>query len=120
MGQFKFVLWLAYWYFRSESFKFEWDRGNLLKSKFKHGISDEEVEEVFNLKIAVALGQQILPEVDEERLCLVGPAASGRMLSVVFTIRKGRVRPISARPASRKERKLYEEIRKTLEGIRQD
>ncbi|MFL5814356.1 MAG: BrnT family toxin [Bdellovibrionia bacterium] len=120
MGQFKFVLWLAYWYFESVSFEFEWDRGNSLKSNAKHGISAREVEEVFELKAAVPLGRQVSPKVSEERLCVVGSTVSSRLVSVVFTFRNGRVRPISARPASRKERGLYEEIRKTLERIRQD
>ncbi|MBK9309042.1 MAG: BrnT family toxin [Nitrospira sp.] len=32
----------------------------------------------------------------------------GRILHVVFTLREGKVRPISARPAHKKERELYE------------
>ncbi len=39
------------------------------------------------------------------------------MISVVFTIRDGRVRPISSRIASRKERKLYEEVRQKIESL---
>ena len=117
MGQFKFILWLAYWYLQSETFEFEWDGGNSSKSNSKHGVSSIEIEEVFELKFAVPIGRQISPEVDEERLCIVGPTSTGRMISVVFTLRDGRVRPISSRPASRKERKLYEEVRKTLERI---
>jgi hypothetical protein len=60
----------------------------------------------------------VSPKVDEERLCLVGPTALGKLISVVFTFRNERIRPISARSASRKERGLYEEISKTLESIR--
>ncbi|MFZ4404793.1 MAG: BrnT family toxin [Pseudobdellovibrionaceae bacterium] len=48
---------------------------------------------------------------------IVGPSSEGRMISVVFTLRDGRVRPISARNASRKERKLYEEVSKTLKKL---
>ncbi len=58
-----------------------------------------------------------MPEVDEERLCIVGPTFEGLLISVVFTLRDGRVRPISARIANRKERRLYEEIRKAIKGI---
>lgn len=117
MGQFKFILWLAYWYLQSETFEFQWDRGNASKSKTKHGVSSDEIEEVFELKSAVPIGRQVSPEVDEERLCIVDPTSEGKMISVVFTLRNGKVRPISARPASRKERTLYEEVRKTLERI---
>ena len=117
MAQFKFILWLAYWYLQSDLFEFEWDRGNLHKSKDKHDVSPEEIESVFELKLAVPLGHQVSPHVEEERLCIVGPTSEGRMISVVFSLRDGRVRPISGRDASRKERKLYEEVRKTLEKL---
>lgn len=117
MALFRFVLWLAYWYRQTESFEFEWDSSNTNKITTKHGVDPLEIESVFEMKLGVPLGRQERPKVDEERLCIVGPSVSGRMLSVVFTLRDGRVRTISARPASRKERKLYEEVRKTLEGL---
>ena len=118
MGQFKFILWLAYWYLQNESFEFEWDSGNSTKSKNKHGVDSDEVESVFNLRMAVPIGRQVSPEVDEERLCMIGPSLTGKFISVVFTLREGRVRPISSRPANKKEKRVYEEIRKTLERIR--
>ena len=96
MGQFKFVVWLAYWDLQNETFDFEWDSANMTKSSIKHGVSLDEVESLFNV---------------------VGPAISGKFISVVFTLRDGRVRPISSRIASRKERRLYEEVRKALEGL---
>lgn len=89
----------------------------MTKSSTKHGVSVDEVESLFALKMAVPIGRQVSPEVDEERLCVVGPAISGKFISVVFTLRDGRVRPISSRIASRKERRLYEEVRKALEGL---
>jgi uncharacterized DUF497 family protein len=117
MGQFIFILWLAYWYLQSESFQFEWDSGNSTKSKNKHGVDSDEVESLFNLRMAVPIGRQVSPKVEEERLCVVGPSLTGRFISVVFTLREGRVRPISSRPANKKEKQLYEEVRKTLERI---
>ncbi len=117
MAQFKFILWLAYWYLQNDDFAFEWDIGNSTKSLRKHGVSTLEVESLFNLKLGVPIGRQISPPVDEERLNIVGPTEKGRMISVVFTLREGKVRPISSRPASRKEKTLYEKIRQTLEGI---
>lgn len=117
MAQFQFIIWLAYWYLQSERFTFDWDEGNLNKSQMKHSVGPEEVEAVFDLKMAVPLGRQVCPVVEEERLCIVGPSFDGRMLSIVFTLRGGHVRPISARNASRKERKLYEEVRQTLEKL---
>ena len=62
---------------------------------------------------------QISPAVNEQRLGVVGPTLSGKLLQVAFTLREGRVRPISSRPANPKERKQYEEIlRKVPQGIR--
>ena len=118
MGQFKFILWLAYWYLQTDKFEFEWDSGNLTKSHKKHGVSTEDVESLFELKLAATIGRQSSPEVEEERLCAVGPSTDGRMISVVFTLRDGRVRPISSRIANRKEKKLYEEIRKATQRVR--
>ena len=53
MGQFQFVLWLAYWYLQEDSFDFEWDHGNYTKSQVKHGVAVEEVESVFELRLAI-------------------------------------------------------------------
>ncbi len=117
MGQFKFILWLAYWYLQNEFFEFEWDSGNSTKSLSKHGVPAEEVESVFELKLAVPLGRQVSPPAEEERLCVVGPSNDGRMISIVFTLRDGKVRPISSRMANRKEKKAYEEIRKALKNV---
>ena len=117
MAQFQFILWLAYWYLQTEFFEFQWDKGNLAKSVTKHGVSTDEVESVFSLKMAVPIGRQVSPSVDEERLCVVGPSQEGRLLSVVFTLRDGRVRPISSRIAGHKERRLYEEVRQTIKKL---
>ena len=118
MAQFKFLIWLAYWYQQTEIFEFEWDTGNYVKSLKKHDVSIDEIESLFKTKMGVAIGRQIAPPIEEERLCVVGPTDTGRMLSVVFTLRDGRVRPISGRPAGKKERRLYEEIDKTLKSLR--
>jgi uncharacterized DUF497 family protein len=117
MAQFQFVMWLLYWYANARRFTFEWDSGNSTKSATKHGVESDEVESVFELKLGIPIGRQVTPETDEERLCLIGPSLKGRMLSIAFTIRDGRVRPISSRVANRKEKRLYEEIRKSTKGI---
>ena len=111
MAQFVFVEWLALWLAETQFFRFEWDQGNTLKSQTKHGVSCQEVEELFALGQAVPIGVQVSPNVGEERLAVVGPTADGRLLTSVFTIREGFVRPISTRPANRKEKKLYEQVR---------
>jgi len=108
MAKFKFVEWLLLWLQENSHFEFDWDEGNRTKSATKHSVRTEEAEEVLTLGQAVPLGVQISPLVHEERLGVVGATSEGRVLHVVFTIRDGRVRPISARPAHKKERELYE------------
>jgi uncharacterized protein len=110
VAQWEFVEWLLMWLLETSHFEFEWDAGNLTKSAGKHGVEPAEVEAVFRSGLALPLGVQASPRTTEQRLGLVGPAVSGRLLQVAFVLRGGRVRVISARPAHRKERKRYEEI----------
>ena len=110
MAQWEFVEWLLFWILETSHYEFEWDKGNNSKSATKHKISIDEVEAVFRSGLALPLGIQITPKVEEQRLGLVGPTVSGRLLQIAFVLREGRVRVISARPAHRKERKQYEEI----------
>ncbi len=91
MEQSKLLLWLAYWYQKTEKFEFEWDLGNSQKSLKKHQVSTSEIESVFKIKMGVPLGRQVSPHVQEERFCLVAPAETGKMLSVVFALRNGHI-----------------------------
>jgi len=108
MAKFKFIEWLALWLLETIHFEFNWDAGNSTKSSKKHAVTTREAEEIFLLGQAAPLGVQVNPEVSEERLGVVGATFEGRLLHVVFTLRDGKVRPISARPAHKKERELYE------------
>ena len=110
MAKFAFVQWLLEWLFDSRGWKFEWNKGNETKSKVKHGVACEEAEEVFRCRKAIPLGVQISPKATETRYAVIGITKNGRQLFVSFTLKQGIVRVISARPMSRKERKLYEEV----------
>jgi uncharacterized DUF497 family protein len=109
MAKFKFVEWLLLWLKETAQFRFEWDEGNKTKSVTKHRVTTEETEEVFLGGQSAPLGIQVTPAVPEERLGIVGPSSSGRLLHVVFAIREGKIRPISSRPANRRERQFYED-----------
>jgi uncharacterized DUF497 family protein len=86
---------------------FEWDEGNSGKNEQKHGITDREAEEIFfNDSLIIGRSPKGQPEV---RYAALGQTYGSRLLAVVFTIRSKRIRVISARLMSRKERKLYEE-----------
>ncbi|MGE4234086.1 MAG: BrnT family toxin [Bacteriovoracia bacterium] len=112
MGQFEFVAWLAKWLLQQKEFEFDWDQWNSTKSLQKHKIETDSAEEVFNNKeFLVPLGIQVAPVTNEPRFGALGMDYSGKMLSVCFTIREGKIRVISIRPMSRLERKNYASLR---------
>lgn len=85
---------------------FEWNEGNSGKNEKKHGVTDRESEEIFfNKPLVIAQSSKGGPET---RYAALGKTYASRRLTVVFTIRANRIRVISARPMSRRERKLYE------------
>lgn len=90
-----------------EPVAFEWDQGNKGKNFEKHRVTDEECEEVF-FDEKKKLLKDIIHSVREGRYILLGRTKSLRVLFLVFTLRKNRVRIISARDTNKKERYLYE------------
>ncbi len=86
---------------------FDWDEGNLLKNWEKHGVTISECEQVFFNHPLLARPDEG-HSAEESRFYLLGRSDSGRKLFMVFTIRGDRIRVISARDMSRKERGSYE------------
>lgn len=86
---------------------FEWDEGNFLKNWEKHGVSHLEAEQVFfNERLLLFSDERHSKQ--ENRWYVLGKSDQTRELMLVFTVRGERARIISARPMSRKERKIYE------------
>lgn len=85
---------------------FDWDEGNLSKNWEKHGVSPFDCEEVFFNEPLVVKQDEAHSE-SEARYYALGSTNSGRLLFVVFTLRKEKIRVISARDMSRKERGYY-------------
>jgi uncharacterized DUF497 family protein len=85
---------------------FDWDEGNADKNWRRHAVRFSECEEVFLRTPMVALGGARHARA-EESLTALGRTALGRLLSIVFTFRGDRIRVISARDMSRKERREY-------------
>jgi uncharacterized DUF497 family protein len=88
---------------------FEWDDGNARKSVVKHGVGQADAEQIFfnePLVIASDTGHSQ----NEVRFHALGQTDFGRLLHVTFTLRADntKLRVISARPMSRKERDVYE------------
>ncbi len=87
---------------------FEWDKGNTDKSYQKHGITPNEAEQVFTDE-DVQVERDIKHQEKEKRYIAIGKNAADRILFIVFTMRKNKIRVISERIANQKERRLYEE-----------
>ena len=77
-----------------------WDPGNAAHIR-RHQVRPEEVEEV-------VAGTGVRRRGQFARTILIGPTSSGRMLTVVLELEvDDRYYPVTARPASRKERRQY-------------
>ncbi len=87
---------------------FEWDQWNVQKNEEKHGVSRLEAESVFYDPSARLFEDRRHSRARGTRYILYGRSLEARVLMVGFTHRGGRVRVITARPASRKERRVYE------------
>ena len=89
---------------------FDWDDGNSSKSLDKHGVSQQEAEQVFvDPRVLVLVDEKHSGE--EQRFHAYGMTPLGRWLQVSFTLRQNEtlIRVISSRNMSRKERARYEQ-----------
>jgi uncharacterized DUF497 family protein len=91
----------------AEATEFDWDGGNAEKNWLRHRVSQSESEQVFFNRPLVAAedGPHSLGEV---RHYALGSTDAGRLLFVAYTLRGERIRIISARDMTRRERKEYE------------
>lgn len=85
-------------------FIFEWDQGNLEHIK-KHNVSYNECEDIF-FNIPVYFRDE-KHSGREERYLVYGITNENRLLTAVFTIRKDKIRVISARDQHKKEKEIY-------------
>ena len=85
---------------------FQWGQGKLEKNWLKHGVSPLECEHVF-FSQPLMVAPDLKHSQDEERFFALGRTDTDRCLFVVFTVRRRKLRVISARDMSRKERVIY-------------
>ena len=90
------------------SLEFEWDADKAASNRKKHGVTFEEAATVFADPLAAIFDDEV-HSADERREIIVGHSAKNRLLLVSFTERDTAVRIISAREATKRERKDYEE-----------
>ena len=87
---------------------FAWSSEKAARNLARHGVSFEEAETVFGDPQGRIVTDPRHSE-EEERYVLLGLSHRQRMLAVMFTERDEQVRIISARQATRRERRDYEE-----------
>jgi uncharacterized protein len=96
--------------YRLQGVEFEWDSNKAQSNIEKHGITFEEAAEVFfDPFYQTGNANPINAPSSEQRAFIIGYSLEQRLLIVVYVERRLRNRIISARPATRTERKLYEQ-----------
>lgn len=88
--------------------EFEWDDDKAAANEQKHGVTFLEAQTVFADPLALT-GYDPDHSDAEDRFITMGTSIEGRLLVISHTDRDDRVRIISAREASRRERRDYED-----------
>ena len=90
------------------AYEFEWDSAKAEANLRKHGVSFEEAVTAFGDPFSL-----LLPDpshsTEEERYIILGRSDRDRLIVVAFAERPPRTRFISARLATRREHRQYEE-----------
>ena len=87
--------------------RFEWDENKNQQNRQKHGISFEEAKKIFSGIVFSSLDQKF--DYDEIREVSIGTLQGFVIVTVAHTERNGKIRLISARKATPKERRQYYE-----------
>ena len=89
----------------SRRVSFKWDNQKAAANLRKHGVDFADAATVFADDLAITVPDE---QSQEDRFVTLGVDALGRLLVVVYTRRGENVRIISARRATRRERREYE------------
>lgn len=87
---------------------FEWDEGNLDKNWIRHQVSKHECDVAF-FNLPILISQDIKHSGQENRYYTLGQTDTKRNLFISFAVRGSKIRVISARDMSKKERRAYEQ-----------
>jgi uncharacterized DUF497 family protein len=87
---------------------FTWDPQKAAANLKKHGVDFREAATVFNDVMSMTFPDEDHSE-SEQRFLSLGRSARGRVLVVAHTQTEDEIRLISAREATKRERKFYEE-----------
>ena len=87
--------------------EFEWNQQKAKANLRNHGVSFEEAATVFEDALA-AIYEDPDHSAHERRYLMVGTSARGRLLHIAFADKGERIRIISARKVTKREREFYE------------
>ena len=90
------------------AYVFEWDAAKAEENRRKHGVTFDEASTVFGDPLGILM-RDPAHSVGEQRYLLLGSSNRRKLLVVAFAERPPRTRLISARRATRGERRKYEE-----------
>jgi len=88
--------------------RFEWDPEKAASNASRHGVRFEEAQTVFQDDLFVTFEDPDHSQ-GESRLIIMGQSTERRLLVVAYTERRRAIRLISAREATKKERRAYED-----------
>lgn len=91
----------------SDPISFDWDKGNIDKNFLKHGVTNQEAEEVFSNEPLV-VSEDVKHSFKEIRFKALGKTGKERWLFVSFVVRGDKVRVISIRDMNKREVMAYE------------
>ena len=87
---------------------FEWNEQKTTINKNKHGVSFEEANTVFGDPLSLTIDDPLHSR-SEQRFIIIGRSIRQRTVVVVYVERRNKIRIISARLATSREKKTYEE-----------
>lgn len=87
---------------------FDWDAEKARANYYKHGVHFDEGVTIFEDPLSITIADPDHSD-KEDRWLDIGMSNRGRILVVVYTERGTLIRVISCRPASRAERRIYEQ-----------
>jgi uncharacterized DUF497 family protein len=88
--------------------QFEWNPDKARSNLKKHEVSFNEASTVFNDPLSMTFPDPN-HSYSEDRYVIIGLSSAGRILVIPHTDRADRVRIISAREATRNERRFYKD-----------
>ena len=83
--------------------EFDWDAGNV-QHVARHGIDPKEAEEAVLIE---PLETDVQSHEHEERVLCFGRTKSGRLLTILYTERRGRIRVVTAYEMTKPQQQMY-------------